>query len=82
MRGHHPAIMALMRDLTDFLARCDRVASALGIARATLSTRIFNDGKRLQQIFDGGDLGLRRYDLVDVKLREIEAEAASRSTAP
>jgi hypothetical protein len=43
------------------LALADRFCASSGLAQATLSTRIFNDGKRLTKLRDGGDLGTRHF---------------------
>lgn len=39
----------------------DRYCLATGKARATVSTRVFNDGKRIDRIMGGGDIGTRAY---------------------
>ena len=38
-------------------------SDATGVAISTLSSRIFNDGKRLAKVVDGTtDVGLKKYD--------------------
>jgi hypothetical protein len=58
--------------LSAFLARCDSVAHLLRLKRSTLSTRLFNDGKRLDQIATGGDIGIRSLAGAEDRLAELE----------
>lgn len=69
--------------LTSFLARCDHVAARLKITRATLSSRLFNDGKRIEAISGGGsDIGLRRLAQAERDLSALEGtEPTSRALA-
>jgi hypothetical protein len=45
-----------------FLELVSRFAEVNGISEATVSTRLFNDGKRLKLLREGGDLGVRKLD--------------------
>ncbi|KPL55549.1 hypothetical protein [Prosthecomicrobium hirschii] len=40
----------------------DRFAEATGRSRATVSTLVLNDGKRLEALANGKDIGGRRYE--------------------
>lgn len=51
-----------MSTIEQFLQIVDRFAAAHGISDATLSTRLFNDGKRVAAIREGRDVGARRID--------------------
>lgn len=61
-----------MSDLQTFLDRCETFAQRRGWKRSTLSTRLFNDGGRLDQLFAGGDVGVRRLDRAKDDLAELE----------
>lgn len=59
--------------LIQFLARFDQVAERLKIARATLSTRVFSDGKRIAAIASGkSDIGLARLARAELQLANLE----------
>lgn len=51
-----------MLTLTAFFIVADRYSEALHLAEATLSSKIFNDGKRLAAIRRGADVGVRRLE--------------------
>ncbi|PPQ34761.1 hypothetical protein CH337_20785 [Rhodoblastus acidophilus] len=40
----------------------DRYGDALGLSDATVSTRVFNDGKRVATLRRGGDIGVRSFE--------------------
>jgi hypothetical protein len=40
----------------------DLFCAARGLSRSRVSTLVFNDGKTLQRIADGGDLNTRSYE--------------------
>ncbi len=59
--------------LKDFIARCDAVAEKRRMKRSTLSTRLFNDGKRLSQIATGeSDVGVRRLAVAEKALAALD----------
>lgn len=62
-----------MNHLATFLADCDAVASRMGIARATLATRLFSDGKRLDALAAGADVGVRRLERAQRDLEKLKA---------
>ena len=62
--------------LTAFLARCDKLADKRRWRRSTLSTRLFNDGGRLDQIAAGSDVGVRRLARAVVDLQKLESMPA------
>jgi hypothetical protein len=51
-----------MLPISSFLIVVESYCRATKIAEATISTRVFNDGKRIAQIRDGADIGARRLD--------------------
>lgn len=61
--------------LPQFLARCDAYGKAKGLSRATVSTHLLNDGKRLQAIADGADMTTGRLVRSIAKLAEMERAA-------
>jgi hypothetical protein len=62
--------------LTAFLARCDQLADRRRWRRSTLSTRLFNDGGKLDQIVAGRDIGVRRLARAVVDLQALEETPA------
>lgn len=64
--------------LQAFLSRCDAFAGRRGIQRATLSTKLFDDGKRLREIASGvSDVGIARLARAEAKLSELEGSSPS-----
>jgi hypothetical protein len=51
-----------LRMIDDLLKLSDCFCAATGIAETTLSSRIFNDGKRLTAVRGGADIGARRLE--------------------
>jgi hypothetical protein len=49
-----------MTDINQFLQLVDAYSQATGLAQSTISTRLFNDGKRLEMLRDGRDVGIRK----------------------
>lgn len=52
----------MLRD--QLLACADAYVAAMGIAPATLSTWLFNDGRRLARMAGGGDIGTVHFERV------------------
>ena len=76
--------MRVMLDprLGTFIMRCDSVAAAIGIARSTLSTKLFNDGKRLAQLAAGeSDVGIGRLARAERELSALEGSNRQDHTA-
>lgn len=69
-----------MSQLQAFLDRCDAYAAKRGWRRSTLSTHLFNDGSRLEQIAAGKDVGVRRLERATADLTALES-TGSASTA-
>lgn len=70
-----PRIVRDMNPISDFLARCDAVAQRRGIRRSTLSTLLFNDGKRLDQLASGSsDVGVKRLAEAEAELGRVAAQ--------
>lgn len=57
-----------------FLQRADRVARKRDQKRSTLSAELFNDGKKLDRLADGGDLHHSVYVEVEARLTAMERE--------
>lgn len=49
-----------MSTIDAFLRLTEAYCAAVGIAEATLSTRLFSDGKRIAEVRRGSDIGSRR----------------------
>lgn len=59
--------------LAAFLVRCDTLADRLSVSRATLSSRLLMDGKRLDDIASGrSDIGIRRLSRAERDLAALE----------
>ncbi len=56
-----------------FLQRCDAYAARRGISRARLSTILFNDGKRLDALASGRDVGVLTLGRAADALKALEA---------
>ena len=64
-----------------FLTRCDLAAAHLGVKRSTLSTKLFNDGKRLAQIATGeSDVGVNRLADAEITLDRLMLSGKSAET--
>lgn len=64
-----------MTDISSFIAACDTYAARKGWrGRTRLSTLLLGDGKDLDRIANGGDIGARRLERVSAKLAEWEGE--------
>jgi len=65
-----------------FIIRCDAAAARMGLRRTTLSTKLFQDGKRLDGLATGSsDVGVRRLKLADEMLSRMERERSMRGKA-
>jgi len=51
-----------MVNIDQFLELVDLYAEKAGLAQSTVSTRLFNDGKRLDMLRDGRDVGIRKVE--------------------
>ena len=49
-----------MTEIEELFELVDRYAAAKGLAEASVSIEIFNDGKRMRTLKAGGDIGVRR----------------------
>lgn len=66
--------------LSAFLARCEQIAARLRISRATLSTRLLSDGKRLDQLYAGdSDIGILRLARAEQMLAGMEGQSPTPS---
>lgn len=57
--GYIPYVL-YMTSLEAFLDLIDRYCSSVKLAEATVSSRLFNDGKRVANLRCGSDIGIRR----------------------
>jgi hypothetical protein len=57
-----------------FLDRCDAYAERRGISRARLSTLLFNDGKKLDALAGGRDVGVLTLERVTRVLAQMERD--------
>lgn len=48
--------------IDQFFTLVESYAAATGLAEATISTRVLHDGKRIEMIRSGRDIGVRRID--------------------
>ena len=66
-----------MDPVASFLSRCDAACIRLNWKRSTLSTKLFMDGKRLDELAAGkSDVGARRLVRAMSDLETLEREAA------
>lgn len=63
----------MTQTLPEFLARCAAFGAVANHSRATVSTRVLNDGKRLQALHDGAGMTTARLTRAFAKLAELEA---------
>jgi len=54
--------MGRMASMDQFFRLVERFAEAKGITESTASVHLFNDGKRLRLLREGGDLGVRKME--------------------
>jgi len=52
-----------MDQITRLISLIERYCEVTGIAEATLSSRVFRDGKRVSAIRAGSDVGVRRMSM-------------------
>lgn len=57
--GYVPHFVS-MENIASFLILIERFCQAARIAEATLSSRLFNDGKRIAALRNGSDIGVLR----------------------
>jgi hypothetical protein len=64
-----------MNPIGEFLERCDAIANQRSWKRSTLSTLLFQDGKRLDQLAGGNsDVGVLRLEAAKAALGRLETE--------
>jgi hypothetical protein len=61
-----------MTDLHTFLRRAEALALSEGISLKTLSLRVFNDGKKLDTLKDGGRIWPETLEVASKKLAKLE----------
>jgi hypothetical protein len=65
-----------MMSVSAFLRVMEAYCLATNIAEATLSSRLFNDGKRASQLRVGADIGVRRLERASLWLSQHWPEGA------
>lgn len=69
-------------NIPDFIARCDAYCAEAGLARATLSKKLFQDTYRLDDLAAGkGDVGVKRLERAISDLATLEAERGQGAAA-
>jgi len=61
-----------------FLDRAKAEAERRGIAIVTLSNKLFGEANTLDRMIKGGSCTVRKFEVADAKLSELEAEALQR----
>jgi len=56
--------------IESLLAVCQAFCIAEGIEEKTLSSRLFDDGKKIRQLRDGAEIGVRRYNTAMIWLAD------------
>lgn len=60
--------------IATFVERSKAYASKAGLRPSTVSRKIFNDGKYLDRLSAGGDIGVQTLESAETKLAELESE--------
>ena len=63
-----------MTQLTDLIARAEKLAADRGLAISTVSRKLFNDGKTIARLQSGRQCTLKTLAAAQVRLAELEAE--------
>lgn len=61
-----------------FLDRAKAEAERRGIAIVTLSNKLFGEANTLGRMIDGGSCTVRKFEIADTRLRELEGESVER----
>lgn len=64
-----------MTDINDLLARIDKHIAKSGAARSTVSRKLFGNGKRLDEIQNGGSLTMHKWEQAKAALLDMERGA-------
>lgn len=66
-------------DISDFITRCDAYCANRKppLSRSRLSTLLFNDGKRIDAIVGGAEVGHRRLTQAGADLATLESALSS-----
>lgn len=67
-----------MADIETLLTRAEALAAKSGLSLSTVSRKLFNDGKTITRLRDGGQVTLKTMEMAQARLAELE----SASTAP
>lgn len=62
-------------DHTEFVRRVDAYARAADRTRSTISLKLFNDGKVVDRLADGGDVYWKKLEAAKIELAALEREA-------
>ena len=64
-----------MSMIADFLKRVETLSELTGQSQSTLSRKLFNDGKGITRLRDGGQMTIKTMDAAMDKLSQLEADA-------
>lgn len=63
-----------MAEIEQFIQRAEQFAGASGLSLSTVSRKLFNDGKTIARLRDGGQCTLKTLETARARLAELEAE--------
>lgn len=77
--GNNPKSMAmsLVPTIAAFVERSKTYAERAGLKPSTVSRKIFNDGKYLDRLAGGGDIGVQTLEQAEERLAELEESLPS-----
>lgn len=64
-----------MSEIQDLIARAETVAASSGLSLSTVSRKLFNDGKTITRLQDGGQCTLKTLETARARLSEMEQDA-------
>lgn len=67
-----------LRALDAFLKRADALGQTMGRKRGGISSLLFNDGAKLDELHGEGDIGVRRLKRAIADLKKLERRATAR----
>ncbi|MHA7871568.1 MAG: hypothetical protein ACX939_04380, partial [Hyphococcus sp.] len=63
-----------MTEIETLLSRAETVAAQSGLSLSTVSRKLFNDGKAIARLRDGGQCTLKTLETARARLTALEAE--------
>lgn len=70
-----------MNEIDGIVQRAKAAATANGLSLSTISRKLFNDGKTIARLEDGGQCTLKTLETAKQRLAALEADAPSQSAA-